>query len=61
MSRIYVVRNKAGEALRYVRANNLNQAIRAHAHELFEAEPATSEQIWQASRVGEVDVLDSLE
>ena len=62
-ARIYIVTAKRsggiGGVLRYVRATSLNSAIRAHAHTLFEARPASAEDIWEASKEGELDVLDA--
>jgi hypothetical protein len=61
MSRIYTVRNKGSAKLvRYVRAANLNSAIRAVAAENFTASAATTEEIFQASKSGTFDVLDAL-
>lgn len=61
-SRIYVVTDMGTRKIvRYVRANTLNGAIRAVARELFDAAPATTEQMWQASKAGAMDVLDALE
>ena len=60
MSRIYEISDGAGEILRYVRANSLNGAIRAYSHEMFNAKVATAEDIFQASKRGEFDVLDAL-
>jgi hypothetical protein len=59
MSRIYMVTDKAGHALRYVRANTLNGAVRAYALEIFEARPATAEHMW-LEKVGPNEVLDAL-
>jgi tellurite resistance protein len=59
--RIYVVTNKAnGEVARYVRANSLNGAVRAHAREMFEAKAASTEQMFQAAKSGSLKVLDAL-
>jgi hypothetical protein len=61
MSRIYRVSNrKTGGEVRYVRANTLNGAVRAHAAELFVAVPATTDEIYQASKAGEFKVLDAI-
>jgi hypothetical protein len=62
-ARIYIVtaKREGGVVLRYVRAANLNSAIRAHAHTLFEARPASAEDIWEASKNGELSVLDAKE
>lgn len=59
-ARIYVVSSKGGDVVRYVRAQNLNSAIRAHSHTLFEARPASAEDIWEASKNGGLDVLDAV-
>lgn len=61
-ARIYIVSGKgASGVVRYVRAPNLNSAIRAHAHTLFEARPASAEDIWEASKDGKLSVLDATE
>lgn len=62
MSRIYLVtqKNTNGGSQRYVRANTLNAAIRAHAAELFVARPVTPDEVYQASRSGVLDVLDAV-
>ena len=58
--RIYVVKSVAdGAVVRYVRAANLNAAVRAVAHERFSAAVATTEDIYQASKSGVLDVLDA--
>ena len=59
MSRIYAITNGSGTVERYVRANNLNAAIRAYAVEQFEAKPMTSDEVYQASRGAKFDVLDA--
>ena len=61
-ARIYLVTAKrpGGGVLRYVRATNLNAAIRAHANELFSARPASAEDIWEATKDGELSVLDAV-
>lgn len=62
MSRIYLVSVKdTTRPVRYVRANTLSGAIRAFANEIYEARPATSEDMWQASKGGDLAVLDALE
>lgn len=59
--RIYVVIAKDnGKVARYVRAKNLNAAVRAHAEELFDAKAATTEEIFQAAKAGGFKVLDAL-
>lgn len=61
MSRIYVVRNKeTGTVARYVRANNLNAAVRAVANELFTADHTTTDQVYQAMLAGKFIVLDAV-
>lgn len=61
MSRIYIVTDRiAGSVTRYVRANNLNAAIRAVANETFLAAAASTEEIYQAVTRGEFDVLDAV-
>lgn len=61
MSRIYAVTNKkTGELVRYVRANTLNAAVRAHAAEVFEALQASTEDIYQATKAAKFDVLDAV-
>lgn len=60
MSRIYVVRTNAdGSVARYVRAGNLNAAVRAVADEMFAAKPATTDEVYIASKLGTLDVLDA--
>ena len=61
-ARIYLVTAKrpGGGVLRYVRAANLNAAIRAHANELFSARPASAEDVWEASKNGGFSVLDAV-
>jgi hypothetical protein len=61
VSRIYTVRNKTnGKLVRYVRAATLASAIRAVAGEHFDAEAATTDEIYVASKNGTFDVLDAL-
>jgi hypothetical protein len=62
VSRIYKVINRAtGKVQRYVRANTLNAAVRAYANELYVAEPATTEDMWQAFNDKEnFDALDAV-
>jgi hypothetical protein len=61
VSRIYVVTNKeTGKVARYVRAKTLNAAVRAHAEELFEANAATTEDVFQAAKSGGFKVLDAI-
>ena len=57
MSRIYLVLDKKGAVVRYVRANTLNAAVRAHAAEKFTAKPATTDDVYHAMTHG-ADVLD---
>jgi hypothetical protein len=61
-ARIYLViaKRPGGGVLRYVRAANLNAAIRAHANELFSARPASAEDVWEASKGGGFSVLDAV-
>ena len=60
-SRIYTVRNKgSGDVVRYVRANTLGAAIRAASEEIFTAGPSSTDEIYQASKAGEFEVLDAL-
>ena len=60
MSRIYkVTEKKTGTVARWVRAANLNSAIRAHAHELVESDTASADDIVTASAAGKVDILDA--
>jgi hypothetical protein len=58
--RIYVVTETATGAESFVRANNLVQAIRAVANETFSCKPATTEQLFQAYKIG-LQVLDSVQ
>jgi hypothetical protein len=59
--RIYTVRNKtSGKLQRYVRANTLAGAIRAAAEELFTAAPASTEDMFQAMKGGDLAVLDAV-
>jgi hypothetical protein len=61
MSRIYTVTNKkSGAVARYVRANTLAAAIRAHSHELFDAAPSSTEDLFQAVQAKAFDVLDAV-
>lgn len=61
MSRIYVVRDRqTGAVESYVRANTLAGAIRAVAETLFTATPATTDEIYLASKSGKFDVLDAV-
>lgn len=60
MSRIYIVTASDGSFERYVRANTLNGAIRAVAHDMFGAKPATTEQMYHAFKGG-FEVLDTVE
>jgi hypothetical protein len=61
MSRIYTVRNKnSGALVRYVRAHNLNSAVRAVADEQFTAKASTTEELYQAAIAEKFEVLDAL-
>lgn len=61
-ARIYIVIDRAtGHVARYVRAKTLNSALRSVAEELFIAEHATTETIFQAMKTPGFDVLDSVE
>ena len=59
MSRIYVVTDRLAGDAQYVRAKNLNAAIRAVAHKCFIAKAATSDEVFQAMKE-KVDVLDAV-
>ena len=61
MSRIYLVRDGSGQIVRYVRAKTRAGAIAAHASGLFGARPATAEEIFTASKSGELQLLDATE
>lgn len=62
MSRIYTVTNKkTGKVERYVRANTLNSAVRAHAQELFAATQSSTDELFQATKAGSFFVLDAVE
>jgi hypothetical protein len=59
MSRIYVVTSRADKKIaRYVRANNLNAAVRALADELYTAQAATHDQLYAAHKGG-YEILDA--
>jgi hypothetical protein len=61
MSRIYTVTNKkSGEVARYVRANTLAGAIRAHAEELFDAAATSTDEIYLAAKAKAFTVLDAV-
>jgi hypothetical protein len=61
VSRIYTVINKkTGEIQRYVRANSLNAAIRAHAREVFEASASSTDDVYHAVQAKAFDVLDAV-
>jgi hypothetical protein len=61
VSRIYTVTNKkTGEIQRYVRANTLAGAIRAHANEIFDATASSTEDVFQAVQAKAFDVLDTV-
>ena len=60
MSRIYLVTDRlTGKVSRYVRANTLNGAVRAHAAEIYEASQASTEDVYQAMKAG-YDILDAV-
>jgi hypothetical protein len=62
VSRIYVVVDRQTKrAARYVRAHTLNSAARAVTSELFEVQPASGEDICQASKLPGFDVLDAVD
>jgi hypothetical protein len=56
--RVYVVTETATGAESFVRAKNLVGAIRAMANETFSCKPATTEQMFQAYKLG-LQVLDA--
>ena len=61
MSRIYTVANKkTGVVVRYVHANTLNAAIRAHAAEVFEAAQASTVDVYRAVKDKSFDVLEAV-
>ena len=61
-ARIYVVIDRAtGKVARYVRARTLSGALRAVAEELFTAEHASTETIFQAMNKPGFDVLNAIE
>jgi len=60
-ARIYVVSAKGGDVVRYVRASTVNAAIRAHYAEVYEARPASTEEIFQVAKAGALKVLDAIE
>lgn len=51
---------KTGQIQRYVRANSLNAAVRAAAHELFEAAASSTDDVYQAVQAKAFDVLDAV-
>jgi hypothetical protein len=59
MSRIYIVTDHHGAHAQYVRALSLNGAIRAVAAQAFMAKIASTDEVYQAMKVG-VEVLDAL-
>jgi hypothetical protein len=59
MSRIYIVTDHKGGNAQYVRALSLNGAIRAVAAQTFIAKIASTDEVYQAMKVG-VQVLDAL-
>jgi len=56
--RIYVVKTN-GEPVRYVRASSQSAAVRAVVNERFTATVATADDIYRASKTGQIDVLDT--
>lgn len=54
---IYIVKNAAGEILRYVRAKSSYAAIKGHINEEFTAKRATSDEMFLAFKNG-LEVLD---
>lgn len=60
MSRIYVVTDRETQIDHYVRANSLNGAVRAVANEKYTAKTATTEQLFQAYKIG-ITVLDAVQ
>jgi hypothetical protein len=60
MSRIYKITERETGIDRFVRANSLNGAIRAIANEKFTGASATTEELFQAFKVG-LEVLDAVE
>jgi hypothetical protein len=62
MSRIYLATEaKSGATVRYIRAKTLAGAIRALAAEEFVVKPATTDEIYSASKAGTFDVLDAVD
>jgi hypothetical protein len=60
VSRIYNVSAKAtGVSLRYVRANSLNAAVRAYAHEVVVAKAMTPDEVYAAMKEDR-EVLDAV-
>ena len=55
-----MVLDKKGVCVRFVRANTLNAAVRAHAAEKFTAVPATTEDVYQAVSQDLFNVLDAV-
>lgn len=70
MSRIYIITDKTTKRVaRYVRANSLNDAVRAlidelysaeAASELYSVEAASTDQMFAAMKAGNMDVLDAV-
>jgi hypothetical protein len=58
MSRIYVITDKETTLEHYVRAKSLRRAIQAVAGERYTGKPASTEDLFQAYKVG-VEVLDA--
>jgi hypothetical protein len=51
---------KSGHVKRFVRANTLNAAVRAHANEVFAATRMSPEEMFQAMKAGDFDALDAV-
>ncbi len=58
--RLYIVSDWQGKIVRYVRATTLQAAIRAHWADQFKARPASTEEMFQAFKGGEFEVLDAV-
>lgn len=61
MSRIYTITDRMGCVVRYVRAHTLNGAVRAYANEHFKASASSTDELFQAQKAGEFDVLDAID
>jgi hypothetical protein len=59
MSRIYVVTHTESKDQQFVRANTLTGAIRAVANQTFSAKAATTEEMYQAFKLG-LTVIDAV-